>query len=54
MYYIWTLDSHELYGPFDGKDECTAFAFTRSLSSYTIYSWDELKSYMFELFRKVS
>ena len=36
MFYIFTLDGHDCYGPFLSRDACHAFAARRSHSTYAI------------------
>jgi len=55
MFYIWTLDAHELHGSFTTCDKAHDYAKLRSLSSYQVMSdtWAQ-NSYMMESLRLVS
>lgn len=51
MYYIWTLNSHELFGPFRTATGCSAFAVAMGLASYTICPGYLVYPYMMESIR---
>ena len=36
MFYIWTLDAHELHGPFKTREAAHAYAKLRQHSAYSI------------------
>lgn len=52
MKYIWTLDAHELWGPFPTVPAAHAYANHRSrFRAYTVLGHEELRPYHWESFR---
>lgn len=51
MHYLWTLDAHELYGPFSTADRAHEYAKEHGLSSYELLDKDSVEQFMYESMR---
>ena len=52
MLYIWTLDAHELHGPYLGAAAAHRYAKAVGLSTYELLPHDKVTQFMWEQLRK--